>query len=175
MTVWTFSNPILEAMVDENRPKREANDSKQPSKASKTPKAAFSKKHYKKQWVFHYYWQQRPLKNVSRGPRCPQWFTHRNPTTKERNPKSKPKVFKFLKQNKTSKSGHQSTKQKEPENDPIFGTPFPRISGIQIMPRQKINERGEKSFLTEIILYKRKGGIRPYKALQGLIRPDKAL
>ena len=53
----------------------------------------------------------------------------------------------------------------------IFGTPFPRISGIQIMPRQKINERGEKAFLTEIILYKRKGGIkayiRPYKALQG--------
>ena len=72
ITVWTFSKPILEAMVDENRPKREANDSKQPSKASKTPKAAFSKKHLKKQWVFHYFWQQRPLKNVSRGPRCPQ-------------------------------------------------------------------------------------------------------
>ena len=30
-------------MVDENRPKRETNDSKQPSKASKTQKAAFSK------------------------------------------------------------------------------------------------------------------------------------
>ena len=29
--------------MDENRPKREANDSKQPSKASKTQKAAFSK------------------------------------------------------------------------------------------------------------------------------------
>ena len=47
ITVWNFSNPILEAMVDKNRPKKEANDSKQPSKASKTPKAAFSKKHLK--------------------------------------------------------------------------------------------------------------------------------
>ena len=36
----------------------------------------------------------------------------------------------------------------------------PRISGIQIMPRQKVNERGKTAFLTEIILYKRKGGIR---------------
>ena len=27
------------------------------------------------------------------------------------------------------------------------------------MPRQKINERGEKTIMTEIILYKRKGGI----------------
>ena len=40
------------------------------------------------------------------------------------------------------------------------GTPFPRISGIQIMPRQKVNERGEKTIMTDIILYKRKGGIR---------------
>ena len=83
---------------------------------------------------------------------------------KRKKPKIKAISFKFLKQNKTSKSGHQSTKQKEPENDPIFETPFPRISGVQIMPRQKINERGKKSFLTGIILYKRKGGIRPYKA-----------
>jgi len=33
------------------------------------------------------------------------------------------------------------------------------------MPRQKINERCKKAFLTAIILYKRKGGIRAYKAL----------
>ena len=47
----------------------------------------------------------------------------------------------------------------------VFKTPFPRISGVQIMPRQKINERGKKAILTEIILYKRKGGIRLKRAL----------
>ena len=33
------------------------------------------------------------------------------------------------------------------------------------MPRQKVNESGEKTVMTGIILYKRKGGIRPYKAV----------
>jgi hypothetical protein len=33
------------------------------------------------------------------------------------------------------------------------------------MPRQKINERGEKTTFSGIILSKRKGGIRAYKAL----------
>ena len=33
------------------------------------------------------------------------------------------------------------------------------------MPRQKINERGEKTASPGIILSKRKGGIRAYKAL----------
>ena len=51
------------------------------------------------------------------------------------------------------------------KSGPFFGTPFPRISGIQIMLRQILNERGKKAFLTGIIFYKRKGGIRPYKAL----------
>ena len=59
--------------------------------------------------------------------------------------------------------GRKNDKQKNTKN--IFGTPFPRISGVQIMPRQKVNERGKKAILTEIILYKRKGGIGPYKAL----------
>ena len=55
--------------------------------------------------------------------------------------------------------------QKKTKKKRIVKTPFPRISGIQIMPRQKVNERGEKRVVTGIILYKRKGGIRPYKAL----------
>ena len=55
--------------------------------------------------------------------------------------------------------------QKKNKKKSLFGTPFPRISEIQIMPRQKINESGEKTIMTGIILYKRKGGIRPYKAL----------
>ena len=41
-------------------------------KGIKNPKSSILKKTLKKPWVFHYFWQQRPLKNVSRGPRCPQ-------------------------------------------------------------------------------------------------------
>ena len=54
----------------------------------------------------------------------------------------------------------QKTKKKT-KMYPIFGTPFPRISGVQIMPRQKFRERGEKPTGAGIILSKRKGGIRP--------------
>ena len=61
------------------------------------------------------------------------------------------------------------------KNGTTSDTPFPHISGVQIMPRQKINERGEKTASPGIILSKRKGGIRPYKALEGLIRPYEAL
>jgi len=56
----------------------------------------------------------------------------------------------------TLKPKHSKKKQK---TKLIFGTPFPRISGVQIMPRQKINERGEKTAFPGIILSKRKGGI----------------
>ena len=55
--------------------------------------------------------------------------------------------------------------QKTTKNATTFTPPFPHISGVQIMPRQKINERGEKTAFSGIILSKRKGGIRPYKAL----------
>ena len=67
--------------------------------------------------------------------------------------------------NSKSRFQRKNHKQKKKQKKNIIETPFPRISGVQIMPRQKINERGKKAFLTAIILYKRKGGIRPYKAL----------
>ena len=55
--------------------------------------------------------------------------------------------------------------QKGTKNGNTFGSPFPRISGVQITPCQKLNERGEKPTGAGIILSKRKGGIRPWKAL----------
>ena len=85
-------------------------------------------------------------------------------TPKNRNPKSNPKIIK----NWEPIFGAHSENQAQPKSARKkldFGTPFPRISGVQIMPRQKINERGKKAFLTGIILYKRKRGVRPYKAL----------
>ena len=86
-------------------------------------------------------------------------------TPKNRNPKLSPKIIK----NWNQFFGAHSETQAQPKKNKkklIFGTPFPRISGVQIMPRQKINERGKKAFLTEIILNKRKGGMRHYhKAL----------
>ena len=57
----------------------------------------------------------------------------------------------------------QAEQKKSKKRSPLE-TPFPRISGIQIMPRQILNERGKKTILTEIILYKRKGGIRTWVA-----------
>ena len=85
-------------------------------------------------------------------------------TPKNRNPNLRPKIIKRLEPifEPSLKPKHSTKKTKKKS---IFGTPFPRISGIQIMPRQKVNERGEKTIMTGIILYKRKGGIRPYKAL----------
>ena len=90
---------------------------------------------------------------------------------KNRNPKLSPTIIRYWNQFFGAHSETQA-QQNKPKQKIIFGTPFPRISGVQIMPRQKINERGKKSFLTGIILYKRKGGIRPYRAL---IRPYEAL
>ena len=55
--------------------------------------------------------------------------------------------------------------QEDTKNGTTSDTPFPHISGVQIMPRQKINERGEKTASPGIILSKKKGGIRTYRAL----------
>ena len=87
-------------------------------------------------------------------------------TPKNGNPKLIPKIIK----NGINVGAHSETQAQQKKNKKklFFGTPFPRISGVQIMPRQKVNERGKKAFLTEIILYKRKGGI------WGLIGPYKA-
>ena len=117
------------SMVDENRPKREANDSKQPSKASKTPKAAFSKKHKKKTKVFHYFWQQRPLKNVSRGPRCPQWFTHRNPNHKRKKPKIKAIDFQIFNKTKQTNLDTKATNKKNQKMTPFLRPPSPASQG----------------------------------------------
>ena len=73
---------------------------------------------------------------------------------------------KIIKKIGTNFGAHSETQAQPKKNKKklIFGTPFPHISGVQIMPRQKINERDKKAPVTEIILYKRKGGIEPYKA-----------
>ena len=81
-------------------------------------------------------------------------------TPKNRNPKLSPKIIIKIGTNFGAHSETQA-QQKKNKKKLIFGTPFPRISGIQIMPRQKVNERGKKAIMTGIILYKRKGGIRP--------------
>ena len=78
-------------------------------------------------------------------------------TPKNRNPKLSPKTIKYW---KPFFGAHSETQAQQKKNKKThFGTPFPRISGVQIMPRQNINERGEKPTGTGIILSKRKGGI----------------
>ena len=118
---------------------------------------------------FKGFWLQRHLKKASRGPRWLPKDTRKIQDPKNRNPKLIPKNIKKIGTNFGAHSETQA-QQKKKNKKLIFGTPFPRISGIQIMPRQKVNERGKKRILTGIILYKRKGGIRA-----GLIRPYEAL
>ena len=113
---------------------------------------------------FKGFWLQRLLKKASRGPRWLPKDTRKIQDPKNRNPKLRPKIIKKIGTNFLTHSKTQPH-QKKNKKKSILGTPFPRISGIQIMPRQKVNERGEKTIMTGIILYKRKGGIKPYKAL----------
>ena len=136
---------------------------KEPSGASKKQKTACSKtlKNHLSLKVFGY-------RDLSREPQEAQEGSQKAPKEiqdhKKRDPKLDPKIIKFW-TNFGAHFGTQKQSKKTPQKKPILGTPFPRISGVQIMPRQKINERGKKAFLTGIIFYKRKGGIRPYKAL----------
>ena len=153
---------ILEPILGSERPKRAKMSPKEPSGASKNQKPSFSKT-LKNALVFKGFWLQRPLKKASRGPRWLPKGTQKIQDPKNRNPKLIPKIIKKDWNQFLAHSENPSTAKKN-KKKVVFGTPFPRISGIQIMPRQKINERGKKSFLTGIILYKRKGGIRPYRA-----------
>ena len=152
--------PILEPILRPDRPKRGQDDNQELQRTKN----------------LHF---QKPLKNTcflkvfgyrgfSRKPQEAQDGSQKTPkkskTPKNRNPKLRPKIIKKIGTNFWTHSKTQA-QQKSSRKKKLSRTPFPRISGIQIMPRQKINERGEKAFLTEIILYKRKGGIRPYKAL----------
>ena len=154
----------MEPILRPDRPKRGQDEPNRTIKSFKEPKT-FIYKNLKKPLGFFKVFGYRGL---SRKPQEAQDGSQKAPkkskTPKNRNPKLSPKI---IKTNGTNFGAHSETQaqQKKNKKKVIFGTPFPRISGVQIMPRQKINERGKKSFLTEIILYKRKGGIKAYKAL----------
>ena len=154
---------ILEPSLGSERPKRAKMSPKEPSGASKNQKPSFSKT-LKNQLVFKGFWLQRLLKKASRSPRWLPKDTQKIQDPKNRNPKLIPKIIKKIGTNFWTHSKTQAQLKKSKKKS-ILGTPFPRISGIQIMPRQKVNERGEKTIMTGIILYKRKGGMRPSKAL----------
>ena len=141
-----------------DRPKRGQDEPKRAIRSFKEPKT-FIFKNLKKPIGFLKVFGYRGL---SRKPQEAQDGSQKAPkkskTPKNRNPKLRPKIIKKIGTNFGAHSETQAQPKKN-KSGPIFGTPFPRISGVQIMPRQKINERGKKSFLTDIILYKRKGGI----------------
>ena len=120
----------------------------------------------------------RPPKRASRGPRGLPRGTQGAPKAPQKSLKLNPKINRFCTHFGTQ-AGSQNGYPKTPPNQSSSQTPFPHISGVQIMPRQKINERGEKTAFSGIILSKRKGGIKLYKPLtrpyKGLIRRFKAL
>ena len=153
---------ILEHSLGSERPKRAKMSPKEPSGASKNQKPSFPKT-LKNPVFFKGFWLQRLLKKASRGPRWLPKDTRKIQDPKNRNPKLIPRIIKKSGTNFWTHSKTQAQLKKS-KTESILETPFPRISGIQIMPCQKVNERGKKRVLTGIILYKRKGGIRPYKA-----------
>ena len=62
----------------------------------------------------------------------------------------------------------QKLLQKGTKNGTTFGTSLFRISEVQMKRFWELNESGEIPIAIGIILPKRKGGIRPYKALYGI-------
>ena len=149
---------ILEPSLGSERPKRAKMSPKEPSGASKNQKPSFSKT-LKNQCVFKGFWLQRLLKKASRGPRWLPKDTRKIQDPKNRNPKLIPKIIKKIGTYFRTHSKTQAQLKKSKKKS-ILETPFPRISGIQIMPRQKVNERGEKTASPGIILSKRQGGIK---------------
>ena len=100
--------------------------------------------------VFKRFWVQRPPKRASRGPRRLPRGTQRAPKPQKRDPKLDPKINNFL-TNFGVILGPRMGLQKGTKNGTTFGIPFPRISGVQITPRQKLNERVKS--LLELELY----------------------
>ena len=127
-----------------------------PSGASKSQKAAFSKT--LKNHLFLKVFGSRGL------PREPQEAQEGSQEAPKELQNPKKKGSKIGSKNDTildqfwSNFGNQNGNQ-EKNKKHIFGTPFPRISGVQITARQELYERGEKPTVTGIILSKRKGGI----------------
>ena len=141
-----------------DRPKRGQDEPKRTIKSFKEPKNCIFKKVVFALDIRRFFALRASQKSVKRPKKAPKRHP-KNSKTPKKGPKIGPKNYQIL-DKFWSPFWDPKAKQKKTKMDPILGTPFPRISGVQIMPRQKINERCEKAFLTEIILYKRKGGIK---------------
>ena len=143
--------PILGPILGPDRPKRGQDEPKRTIKSFKEPKNCIFKK-VVFAWDIHHFFALRASQKSVKGPKKAPKRHPKNSKTPKKGPKIGPKNYKKLDQfwgNLRKKNG----KQLLTKNRNIFWTPFPRISGVQIMPRQKINERGKKAFLTGIILY----------------------
>ena len=156
-TFWSLLEPCWDPFWDQICPRGTKMSPRGPLGSSKNQKPVFIKKWFSRGTV-GIFSLLRPPKRASRGPRRLPRGTQGAPKAPKKSLKLNPKINKFCTHFGTQ-AGSQNGYPKTPPNKSSSQTPFPHISGVQIMPRQKINERGKKSFLTEIILYKRKGGI----------------
>ena len=149
--------PILGPILGPDRPKRGQYEPKRTIKSFKEPKNCIFKKVVFELDCRHFSLLG-PPKRASRGPRRLPKDTQRTPRPQKKGTQNwtqKLSTFgQILEQFWGPKRQAKKNKKKH-----IFGTPFPRISGVQIMPRQKKRERGKKPTGTGIILSKRKGGI----------------
>ena len=146
-----------------DRPKRGQDEPKRTIKSFKESKNCIFKKVVFALDIHHFFALRASQKRIKRPKKAPKRHP-KNSKTPKKGPKIGPKNYKKLDQF-WGNLGKKKRQAKKIKNGSIFGAPFPRISGVQIMPRQKLNERGEKPASPGIILSKRKGGIRPYNAL----------
>ena len=118
---------ILEPILGSERPKRAKMSPKEPSQASKNQKPAFAKT-LKNTLVFEGFWQQRPLKRASRGPRRLPKDTQRTPRPQKRDPKLAPKIIKNW-TNFGATLEEKTASKKKTKMDPFLGPPSPASQG----------------------------------------------
>ena len=139
----------MEPILRPDQPKRGQDEPKRTIKSFKESKNCIFKKVVFVFDIHHFFALKASQKSV-KGPKKAPKRHPKNSKTPKQEPKLGPKNHKKLDQF-WGNFGTQNDKPKKNKNGSIFWTPFPRISGVQIMAHQK-NARGVKSLL-ELELY----------------------
>ena len=159
--------PFWGPFWDQIGPRRGQDGPKRATKSFKDQKSYIFKKWFSRETVCIFS-LLRPPKRASRGPRRLPRGTQRAPKPQKKGIQKgtqKLAIFGPILGPFWGPFWDPKLLQKGTKNGTTFGTPRRRISGVHRMPNQELNERGEKATGAGIILSKRKGGIRPYKAL----------
>ena len=130
--------PILGPILGPDRPKRGQDEPKRTIKSFKESKNSIFKKVVFAWDIHHFFALRASQKRIKRPKKAPKRHP-KNSKTPKKGPKIGSKNYKEI--GPILGQPWEKKRQAKNKNGSIFGTPFPRISGVQIMPRQKVNER----------------------------------